>query len=161
VVVAATDAEKLETLSDAAKGKAEWKIGVTTEFQQRPSGLTALNAYRLPMAASVRTVDPQQLFSLLEKRELTMVVTTATDGHLTSSKWKVLTDDQKVFPPEQAVLLVRTESLNRDPRVRAALMELAGKLPSDVMRRLNGEVDVEKKPIATVAAEFLASAGLK
>jgi glycine betaine/choline ABC-type transport system substrate-binding protein len=45
--------------------------------------------------------------------------------------------------------------------LRPALEELSGKFTADVMRRLNAQVEVDKRPVAQVAAEFLASAGLR
>ena len=97
-----------------------------------------------------------------------MIATRATDGHLTSPDWKVLADDRKVddrpakvFPPYEACLLVRKDLIAAEPGLRPALAELSGKIHADAMRKLNAEVDVDHRPLATVAAEFLAQAGLR
>jgi glycine betaine/choline ABC-type transport system substrate-binding protein len=89
-----------------------------------------------------------------------MVATRATDGHLTSD-WKVLADDQKVFPPYEACLLVRKDVIAAEPALRPALAELSGKIHADAMQKMNAEVDVHNRPVATVAAGFLEQAGLK
>jgi osmoprotectant transport system substrate-binding protein len=146
-------------LSEAAKNPKRWRLAIPYEFQSRSDGLQALASYHLPMD-SPRVVDPKQLFVLLAKGDVDMVATRATDGRLTSD-WKVLADDQKVFPPYEACLLVRKEVIAAEPALRPALAELSGKIHADTMQKLNAEVDVLNRPVATVAAGFLERAGLK
>ena len=116
--------------------------------------------YRLPTAPP-RVLDSKQIFMSLQEGDVDMIAARATDGHLVSPDWKVLDDDRKVFPPYQACLLVRKDLIGAEPALRPALVELSGKISADTMRKLNAEVDVKMRPLATVAAEFLAQAGLK
>jgi osmoprotectant transport system substrate-binding protein len=160
IVVSAGATENLTTLSEAAKMDRRWKLGVSFDFQSRSDGLQALAAYRLSLAPP-RILDPNQLFPTLQKGEVDMIATRATDGHLMSPDWKVLADDQKVFRSYEACLLVRKDLLAAEPGLRPALAELSGKFHADTMRKLNAEVDVEHRPLAAVAADFLAQAGLK
>jgi osmoprotectant transport system substrate-binding protein len=164
IVVNTQGAEKLASLSDAAKTDKRWKLGVTFEFQSRSDGFQALAPYRLSMAAP-RILDPKQLFAELEKGTVDMIATRATDGHLTSPDWKVLADDRepKVFPPYQACLLIRKDliAVEGEPGLRSALAELSGKFSADSMRKLNAEVDLEHRPLAAVAADFLTRTGLR
>jgi len=97
MVVAAKGAEKIANLTDAARAEARWKLGMTYEFQSRGDALQALAPYRLPVAAT-RVIDPKQLFAALEKGDVNMIATRATNGHLMSPDWKIVADDQKVFP---------------------------------------------------------------
>ena len=159
MVVRAQGAEQIATLSDAAKNTKRWRLGISYDFQSRPDGLQALASYRLPMD-SPHVLDPKQLFVSLANGDVDMIATRATDGHLTSD-WKVLADDQKVFPPYQACLLVRKDLIAAEPALRPALTELSGKIHADTMQKLNAEVDVLNRPVATVAAGFLERAGLK
>jgi glycine betaine/choline ABC-type transport system substrate-binding protein len=162
MVVRGEDARKykLETLSDAAQVKDGWKLGVGYEFEQRSDGMPALNTYRLHLAAAIRSMDLGLLYKALEQGQVTMIAANATDGPLVSHDWKILADDRKVFPPYQACLLVREETLAREPGLRAALLELSGKFTNEVMRKLNAEVDVDHRQPSVVAAAFLAQAGL-
>src|SRR6185295_1565999 len=105
MVVAAKGTEKIASLTDAARAETRWKVGMPYEFQSREDALQALAPYRLSIAS--RVIDPKQLFPALEKGDVNMIATRATDGHLMSPDWKTLADDQKVFPPYQACLLVR------------------------------------------------------
>jgi glycine betaine/choline ABC-type transport system substrate-binding protein len=159
MVIRAPGAQGVASLSEAAKSAKRWKLGISYEFQSRSDGLQALSTYRLPID-SPSILDPKQLFTALTKGDVDMIATRATDGHLTPD-WKILADDQKVFPPYEACLLVRKDLIAADPALRPALAELSGKFHADTMRKLNAEVDVSNRPLATVASDFLAQAGLK
>ncbi len=161
VVVKASPDSKETTLSMAADGKSRWKLGVTSQFQDDAGGLPALSSYHLPMTAPVRQMDPGQFFEALAKGDVNMIVTKVTDGHLNSSDWKVLSDDRKVFPAQQVWLIARQDRLNEEPRMRAALTELSGKLTPEIMRKLNQQVAMDHRDPAMVATQFLTSAGLR
>jgi glycine betaine/choline ABC-type transport system substrate-binding protein len=158
IVVRAQDAQKIATLSDAAKADKRWKLGVAYEFQSRSDGFQVLDSYRIPMNS--RILEPKQLFNALTKGDVDMIATRATDGHLTS-EFKVLADDRNVFPPYEACLLVRKDLIAAEPMLRPALAELSGKIHADTIQKLNAEVDVAGKSAAMVAGEFLSRAGLK
>jgi glycine betaine/choline ABC-type transport system substrate-binding protein len=161
MVVKAAGAEKLSTLTEAARLDKRWKLGITYDFQSRSDGLQELALYHLSLAP--RIVDRKQLFSELEKGGVDMIATRATDGHLMSPDWKVLADDRdpNVFSSYEACLLVRKDLLAAEPGLRPALAELSGKFTSEIMRKLNAEVDVEHRPVAAVATDFLTQAGLR
>lgn len=149
------------TLSQVAAGKTRWKIGVSHEFEQSIDGISALSSYKLPMSQAIRGMDAQELFPALQKGDLTMIAADATDGRLTLPAYQVLADDKRAFPPYQACLLVRQEALAADPKLRAALAELSGKFTTEGVRRMSAEVDLNHREPASVAADFLAQAGLK
>jgi len=160
MVVAAKGAEKIANLTDAARAEARWKLGMTYEFQSREDALQALAPYRLPLAAT-RVIDPKQLFAGLETGDVNMIATRATDGHLMSPDWKIVADDQKVFPSYEACLMVRKDLIMAEPMLRPALAELSGKFNLETMRKLNAQVDIEHRAVAAVAADFLTQAGLR
>jgi glycine betaine/choline ABC-type transport system substrate-binding protein len=100
------------------------------------------------------------LFQALAGGMVTMIVAHATDGVLTQKNWKVLSDDQHVFVPKQASLLVQGSILAAQPDVRPALDELSGKITTAKMRELDAQVDVGRQQPKDVAAGFLAQSGL-
>ena len=102
-----------------------------------------------------------QLFPALEQGQVNMVASTLTDGRLALPQYAILADDQSVFPPYQACLLVRQDALVENPEMRPALSTLSGKLSTAEVRKLAAAVDLERRKPADVAAEFLAGAGLK
>jgi glycine betaine/choline ABC-type transport system substrate-binding protein len=163
MVVRSSDAaqQKVSTLSEAAQVKDGWKLGVGYEFQSRSDGMPLLNKYHLPMSAPPRSMDLGLLFKAMSEGKVTMIAANATDGPLASPDFTVLADDQKLFPPYQACLMVREDVLAAEPALRTALKELSGKFTNEIMRKLNAQVDIDHRQQRDVAAEFLASAGLK
>src|ERR1700689_2110497 len=85
----------------------------------------------------------------------------STDGLLAARDLTMLEDDKHYFPPYEAVPVVRGDALGRFPEMRGALLELAGKINDEEMRRMNFEVDGEHRDIADVAREFLRAKGLE
>jgi osmoprotectant transport system substrate-binding protein len=150
-------AGNLRTLSDAALAQ-EWRLGVGYEFQQRPDGLAGLvKAYGLRVAGDPVTMDLGLLYQALQARKVDLIAANSTDGLASALDVKILEDDRHYFPPYECAVVVRVETLERFPKLRGALDELAGKLPDDVMRRLNYEVDGKHRSAAQVAADFLRS----
>jgi len=150
-------AGKLRTLSEAAAAQA-WRLGMGYEFQQRPDGLAGLvKAYGLRVEGDPVTMDLGLLYQALGARKVDLIAANSTDGLISALDVKVLEDDRHYFPPYECAVVVRAASLQRYPKLRAALDELSGKLSDDTMRRLNYEVDGKHRPVAEVAAEFLRS----
>jgi osmoprotectant transport system substrate-binding protein len=151
-------AESLETLSDAARRKQGWRLGVGYEFLQRPDGLPGLlQTYRLPLDGNPKSMDLGLLYSALEQKQVDMAAANATDGMLSVLDVKILRDDKSYFPPYQAALIVRQQSLTAYPGLRAALDQLASKLSDADMRKLNYQVDGKHRPVAEVARELLSN----
>jgi osmoprotectant transport system substrate-binding protein len=162
IVVRAADVQaQAKTLSEAAAGAVRWKLGLSYEFQQRLDGLTALNTYKLPLAQPVSAMEANRLYPALQSGELTMISSTATDGHLTAADLQVLEDDNHVFPPAQACLLVRVDAFAAEPRLRTVLTELSGKFTTEAVRTMAAQVDLDHRDPVQVASEFLTRAGLK
>ncbi len=158
LVIRGSDARAsgIESLSQAARRKEGWRLGVGYEFLQRPDGLARLEAtYDLPLQGSPRTMDLGLLYQALRQGEVDMVAGNSTDGLLSALDAKVLADDRRCFPPYEAAFVVREDCLAREPRAGPALEELSGKLTNGVMQRLNFLVDGEHRRITDVAREFL------
>ncbi len=148
----------IETLSDAARRKQGWRLGVGYEFLQRPDGLPGLlKTYHLPLQGNPKTMDLGLLYSALEQQQVDMAAASATDGMLSVLDVKVLRDDRNYFPPYQAAVIVRGEVLDTRAGLRSALQELSGKLTDSTMQRLNHEVDGIHRPVAEVARQWLAN----
>ena len=146
----------IATLSQAAKRKEPWALGVGYEFLQRPDGLRGLQkTYGLVLKGTPRTMDLGLLYEALQHADVDMVAANSTDGQLSALDVVALQDDLSYFPPYEAAFVVREVCLARDPRIRAALDELAGKITSPAMRKLNYEVAGKHRRVAEVAREFL------
>jgi osmoprotectant transport system permease protein len=67
----------------------------------------------------------------------------------------VLIDDLKFFPKYEPVILARREFVESHPEAWRNLQALAGTVDEKTMRGLNAEVDIDKKPLSEVAANYL------
>jgi glycine betaine/choline ABC-type transport system substrate-binding protein len=103
----------------------------------------------------------EELFKALGNKDVDLIVTTSTDGHLTSGDYKVLADDQKAFPPMTAGLVVRDDVLAGEPKLQETLNRLSNRISVETMRQLNAQVEIDERKIEDVARDFLNSAGLK
>jgi osmoprotectant transport system substrate-binding protein len=163
IVVRGEDARRLhlKTISDAAPFAHEWRAGFGYEFMERPDGFKGLaQTYGLAFAETPRILDLGLLYRALLEKQVDIVAGNSTDGLLAARDLTMLVDDKHYFPPYEAVPVVRTDALTRFPEMRAALLELAGKINDEEMRRMNYEVDGEHRDIADVAREFLRAKGL-
>src|SRR5690242_9803744 len=143
--------EKATTLSAAARERV-WKLGMGYEFRERPDGLAGLeNAYHLRLSGEPVTMDLGLLYTALQSRKVDMVAANSTDGLLSVLDVRVLEDNLHYFPPYECAAVVRQETLQRYPGLRAALEQLSGRLTDSVMRNLNYQVDGKHRPAAEVA----------
>ncbi len=151
----------LQTLSDAAADPAGFELGAGYEFLTRPDAYGALNrAYAIKWTAAPKSMDLGLLYQALEQKQVSMAAANTTDGLLNKLDVTVLKDDKHVFPPYQACIVVREQSLATYPNLRAILSELSGKISDKEMRSMNYAVDAEHRPARDVAKEFLAHSAL-
>jgi glycine betaine/choline ABC-type transport system substrate-binding protein len=162
MVVRTADAQQqhLHTLTDAAHRPQPWRLGVGYEFVERPDGLNGLKkAYDLRIDREPVTMDLGLLYPALRNGNIQMGAGSATDASLTDAAFTVLDDDKHYFPPYECDIVVRDETLAKFPKLKTVLEELAGRISDNTMRQLNAAVDREHRPVAKVAAEFLARGG--
>jgi len=163
IVVRGEDARQmnLKRLSEASRFPREWRAGFGYEFMERPDGYAGLaRTYGLQFASTPRILDLGLLYRALLDKQVDLVPGNWTDGLLAARDLVILEDDKHYFPPYEAVPIVRRETLERHPEVRAAIEELAGKISDAEMQKMNYAVDGEHRDIGEVAREFLRSKGL-
>ena len=163
IVVRGEDARRfnLKTILDAAWYAPKWRAGFGYEFMERPDGFAGLaRTYGLSFAEPPRILDLGLLYRALLEKQVDLVAGNSTDGLLSARDLVMLEDNRHYFPPYDAVPIVRSDTLARYPDVRAALLELSGKISDAEMRRMNYQVDGEHRDIADVAREFLRAKGL-
>jgi len=164
IVVRGEDARRrrLKTISDAAPYTRGWRAGFGYEFMERPDGFAGLaRTYGLAFRETPRILDLGLLYRALLEKQVDIVAGNSTDGLLAARDLTMLEDDKHYFPPYEAVPVVRADALGRFSEMRGALLELAGKIDDEQMRRMNYEVDGEHRDVADVAREFLRGKGLE
>jgi osmoprotectant transport system substrate-binding protein/osmoprotectant transport system permease protein len=150
------ESKGLTRISDLAPLASGLRVGLFGEFLERPDGMPGLvRAYGLRLGIPPREMDLGLLYRALQEEKVDVVVGSATDGLIAAMGLVVLEDDRAYFPPYDAVPVVRTASLERNPGLAEALAALGGRIDAATMRRLNLAVDGAHRAPADVAREFL------
>jgi glycine betaine/choline ABC-type transport system substrate-binding protein len=105
-------------------------------------------------------MDLGLIYKALEQKQVDMAAGNATDGLLSILEVTVLQDDRHYFPPYEAAIAVRRDSLAAHPSLHNALAELSGKFTDAGMQKLNYQIDGQHRPLREVAQDFLRQAGL-
>lgn len=151
----------IKTISDMVAKASQLTMVSTPEFQEREDGLPGLKrVYGDFSFKKLTPIDAGLRYQALQQGEADVVEAFGTDGQISAFNLVVLEDDKGLFPPYQVAPIVRQEALDANPTIRDALNSLAPKLTDETMRRLNYEVDGNKREPAEVAKEFLTQEGL-
>ncbi|KQY32550.1 glycine/betaine ABC transporter substrate-binding protein [Nocardia sp. Root136] len=160
----------VKSLSDvAALPVAERTFCVDDEFFSRSDGfIPMLQKYGIPYndpngvpVGNVTRMDAGVVYTATAKGEpchFGMVYT--TDGRVKNLNLVVLDDDKKFFLPYSGTAVVRGAILDADPELRELLGTISELLTDDLMRELNGRVDIDGEDPADVAYDWLKSANL-
>jgi osmoprotectant transport system substrate-binding protein len=162
ILVRRRDAERLgiRTISDAVPHAPAWRTVFGYEFTERPDGLPGLiRSYGLRFRGPPATMDLGLVYRALADSLADLAAGNSTDGQIAALDLVHLEDDRHFFPPYQAAPVVRRAVLERSPDVAEALRRLGGTLTAQRMRELNRRVDVDHRPVAEVAREFLDAVG--
>ena len=163
VLVRSTDARRLnlKTVSDAAPHAPRWRAGFGQDFMSRADGYEGFaRAYGLQFSGRPREMDLSLSYRALAEGQVDVIAGNSTDGMIATLGLTQLEDDRHYFPPYEAVLLLRRDTLERLPAAREVLQKLAGSISTEEMRRLNYEVDGNKRPAADVVREWRRAKGL-
>jgi osmoprotectant transport system substrate-binding protein len=82
-----------------------------------------------------------------------------TDSPIAANNLYVLTDDKKLFPPDNVGLLLKSSVQKAHPEIGAIIAPVAQKLTTDVMTGLNKQVEIDGKKVEDVAKQFLTDNG--
>lgn len=145
----------LKTISDAAPHAAQWRAGFGQDFMSRADGYPGFSkAYGLKFA-EVREMDLSLTYIALSSKQVDLIAGNSTEGRIATLDLFQLADDRHYFPPYEAVYLVRQDSLTRVPALAEVLAKLANAISTDEMRRLNYEIDGNKRDPKEVVKEWL------
>lgn len=154
-------ARGIKTISDMAAQANELTMIGPPEFEQREDGLPGISkAYGDFKMKAYIPVDPGLRYEGLMNGQADVVVAFGTDGQIAANDLLVLQDDKGLFPPYQIAPVVRQQALDANPTMAEVLNKLAPLLTDATMRKLNFEVDGNKREPADVAKEFLQQSGL-
>jgi osmoprotectant transport system permease protein len=163
VLVRSTDARRLnlKNISDVTSHAPRMRAGFGQDFMSRADGYEGFaRAYGLQFAGRPREMDLSLSYRALAEGQVDVIAGNSTDGMIATLGLTQLEDDRHYFPPYEAVLLMRRDALERLPAAREVLQKLAGSISTEEMRRLNYEVDGNKRPAADVVREWRRAKGL-
>lgn len=149
----------LKTISDAAPHATRWRAGFGQDFMSRADGYPGFSKTYGLKFAEVREMDLSLTYIALSSRQVDLIAGNSTEGRIAKLDLFQLTDDRRYFPPYEAVYLVRQDSLTRVPALREVLSKLANAISTEEMRRLNYEIDGNKRDLKEVVREWLAAKG--
>ncbi len=147
---------KLKTISDAAPYARTWRAGFGQDFMSRADGYKGFaSTYGLTFSEPPREMDLSLTYRALASEQVDLIAGNSTDGLISALDLFQLEDDKHFFPPYQAVILARSSAAARLPTLRETLSRLGGALTTEEMRRLNYEVDGNKRDRKEVAREWI------
>lgn len=162
ILVRGAEARKLnlKTISDAVPHAVRWRAGFGQDFMSRADGYPGFSkAYGLKFADQPREMDLSLTYIALSSGRVDLIAGNSTEGRIAALDLVQLEDDRRYFPPYEAVYLMRRDLLTRVPVVSEVIAKLANAISTEEMRRLNYEVDANKRGQAEVVREWIKGKG--
>jgi osmoprotectant transport system permease protein len=158
ILVRGSDARErgLRTIDDLRPLAPGWRPGFGHEFIQRQDGYPGLvQAYGLSFGTQPRGMELSLIYRALADKQVDVIAGDATSALINALDLAPLEDTRRYFPPYDAVPLVRTAALLREPGMNTALAKLAGRVSEAEMRAMNAAVDIEHRAVPDVVRAFL------
>ena len=157
ILIRGADARQLnlKTISDAAPHASKWRAGFGQDFMSRDDGYPGFSKTYLLKFAEVREMDLSLTYIALSSRQVDLIAANSTEGRIATLDLFQLADDRHYFPPYEAVYLVRQDTLQRVPALREVLAKLANAISTEEMRRLNYEIDGNRRDPKEVVKEWI------
>lgn len=164
IVMRTEKAEELgiESLADLAENSGELTFSSYSEFQNRSDGYKNMQEnYPELDFQNIRVVNDLGIrYKALAENEADVAIGYTTDGQLASDKLTVLEDPEDIWPKYYPAPVVTQEFLDENEDAEEILNEVSASLDADIMRELNGAVDLEQEDYEDVARGHLEEAGI-
>lgn len=130
--------------------------GFTSEFNQRQDGWLGLSQhYRLKFTRPPVDLAPGHMYQAVRDGQVALISAFSTDARIRQFNLVTLEDDRQFFPAYEAIPLMRSDIVQKYPRIKTAMGKIAGRINDMAMMELNHRVDLGGEPIAHVASEFV------
>ena len=162
ILIRGEDARRLnlKTISESARHARQWHAGFGHDFMVRKDGFAGFSqAYGLQFASAPSEMALDLTYTALASRKVDMIAGNSTDGRIAALDLFQLEDDRRYFPPYEGVFLTRQDALARVPALAEVLQKLGGAISTDEMRKLNYQVDGEKRDKKNVVRDWLIKKG--
>jgi len=150
------------TISDVAE--LDYVLGGASQCPERPQCLVGLEdpeIYGITFADFITLEFGPLLGEALANNEVDAVIWNTTAPQITEQGFKVLEDDQGLFPAQNIAPIISTELLEAyGDQLVADLNELSAMITTDDLLAWNTETDIEFRESDEVATEWLKAKGL-
>jgi osmoprotectant transport system permease protein len=143
----------LKTISDAVSNAKNWQAGFGQDFMSRADGYAGFaKAYNFNFLKQPREMDLSLTYRALAAGQVDLIAGNSTDGLISTLDLFQLADDKRYFPPYQAVFVARKQKL---ATLEETFEKLRDAISTEEMRRLNYEVDGNKRSPKDAASDWL------
>ena len=98
---------------------------------------------------------PELAYVAIANHNVDVISAFSTDAKVSQNDLVYLIDDKNCHPSYHAAPVIRNATLKAHPEIAKVLSALDGKITTEIMQKLNAEVDIKKRLPADVAREFL------
>ncbi len=154
------EARHLHTISDLVPIEKSLILAAPSEFMQRSDGFSGLSKVYSLHFGTIKQMNLGLIYHAIHEGDVNVVTAFTTNPYVQAYHLKVLQDNKHFFPPYYAAPLIRDKTLHKYPQIVTALQTLHNVLTEDTVRKLNYQVDIQKKSVASVAREFLREQGI-
>lgn len=147
----------VRTLSQCAAAAPQLRLAAVPEFVVRADALPGLQKFYGGFNfKSVRTFDIGLQYEALAHGDADVATAFTTDARIAADDLYVLKDDRRFWPAYNLVPVIRLDALNpHRESIAGTLNRVTEGLTDVALRRLNVEVDINKRDPAEVASEFV------
>jgi len=151
---------RISNISDLAPYAPNMMIGTDPEFATREDGLPQIARVYGFTFKNYKSMAPGIMYEAIKNKDVDAISAYTTDTRNDLYGLKVLDDDKSALPPYDAVVLVSKDFAQKNPKAMEALAQLNGRIDQAIMRRLNGEYDINGREARDIAHDFLVEEGL-
>lgn len=145
----------IEKLSDLPEYASDFTFAAVQEFLEREDGYDGMAETYGFEFGDVKAMDPGLSYTALKDEQADISVSFGTDGRIPAFDFKIIEDDKNFFPPYNASIVARKDTLENNPGLEEALKTLEGKISDEEMAKMNSRVDIDKDNPKNVAREWL------
>jgi osmoprotectant transport system substrate-binding protein len=153
---------QVRTIADLRDVPGTVQIGAPPEFQTRFEGLVGLSQRYGLRNAKARPMAIGRQYAALDDGRVDVAAVFTTDGQLAGGRYVVLRDPRGVFGTQHVAPIISRTALRRyGPRLQPVIDSVSRRLTASAMRKMNAEVQIDRRETADVANDFLRREGLK
>src|SRR3712207_6479972 len=153
----------LRTLADLAEASGNITFVCFSEFLKRSDGVPNMQKnYEGLKFGEVKIVNSigGPIYQGVLQGDGDAGVGFTTDSQLASDELVVLEDQKNIWPFYYPAPVVRSNVLEKNPKIEEALNSVSETLDAETMRQLNAQVDIEQEDPEDVAKEYLEEEGI-